>query len=471
MTSPVLPFTSLCDKDVFSVFHDGMGHSQLQPVHDGQYIPPSDIKKTLFHQNHFSFLNLNIRSLNKNFHKIENLLNQLNFSPNIICVTEIWLHETKPFIHHLKGYDFIEKCGQGSAGGVGFFIKENLQYKLVNNINLNLASCEDIWIEIILPKNKKITLGAIYRHPSYNFNDFQENFLKIIDKLSKQNKQFMVGGDLNIDLSSHQNSILSYLNEIHSQGSYQTVKNPTHISHINKNSLIDHNYTNITKHEITTECLAFDISDHVPTLTFIKNIYFQKIQIKKKIVRETRNFNLENFLSELQNKITIINNNEFCDNELWDKFEDTFNLVLNKHAPLRTQTRKECRRSKNPWMTNEILNLIKQKLYNIYLKNPSDSNWSTYKNLRNNITHKIEYTKQAYYKLKIQQTNGNSKKLWQNINEIVTTKNHKQTPQIHIQNDSNNIITDPTQVSNLFNQYFSTVGTELSRKFTPKYSN
>ena len=278
----------------------------------------------------------------------------------------------------------------------------------------------------------------------------------------------MVGGDFNIDLFSKQNSVSSYINEVYSQGCLQTVNYPTHISHTYKNSLIDHNYTNIIKHDVVTECLAFDISDHLSTLTFIKNIHNTKANIKKRMIRETKNFISENFLLELQNKILLINQNQLSDNELWEKFEDTFNLVLNNHAPLRTQTRREYKRNSKPWMTNEIISLIKkrQKLYKIYLKNSSDNNWSNFTSYRNKVTHKIEHTKRNYYNQKIQQTKGNSKKLWQTINDIITIKNNKQPTQLNICNESNNIITDSHQVSNLFNHYFSTIGTELSKKIT-----
>ena len=119
-------------------------------------------------------------------------------------------------------------------------------------------------------------------------------------------------------------------------------------------------------------------------------------------------------------------------------------------------------------MTNEIISLIKkrQKLYKIYLKDSSDNNWSNFTSYRNKVTHKIEYTKRNYYNQKIQQTKGNSKKLWQTINDIITIKNNKQPTQLKICNESNNIITDSHQVSNLFNHYFSTIGTELSKKIT-----
>ena len=60
-----------------------------------------------------------------------------------------------------------------------------------------------------------------------------------------------------------------YTNDILSQGTLQLVQQPTCISYCNKNSLIDHVYTNLPESKTDTSCIAFDISDHLPSITFI----------------------------------------------------------------------------------------------------------------------------------------------------------------------------------------------------------
>ena len=119
------------------------------------YIDPITINQLYNITNEFTFLNINIRSLNKNFNKILLLINELGFSPTIISVTETWLHSTKPLIHTLEGYTYIGKSGCNQAGGVGLFILNSLQYNLLTNYQLNLGNCEDIWVELCLSKIKK----------------------------------------------------------------------------------------------------------------------------------------------------------------------------------------------------------------------------------------------------------------------------------------------------------------------------
>ena len=36
---------------------------------------------------------------------------------------------------------------------------------------------ESVFMEIIVPNKKNITMGCIYRHPSMDLNDFTDNYL------------------------------------------------------------------------------------------------------------------------------------------------------------------------------------------------------------------------------------------------------------------------------------------------------
>ena len=85
------------------------------------YFTPSIINKKFNKNSNISVLNLNIRSLNQNFEKLEILLTQLNFNPDVIGVTETWITDNREFLYTLDGYDFIYRTFTGNAGGTGFF--------------------------------------------------------------------------------------------------------------------------------------------------------------------------------------------------------------------------------------------------------------------------------------------------------------------------------------------------------------
>ena len=61
---------------------------------------------------------------------------------------------------------------------------------------------DDLWISIKLRNNKHLILGNVYRHPSSTFNTFKENFVKVLDKLNEKKRDFIIGGDVNINLFS-----------------------------------------------------------------------------------------------------------------------------------------------------------------------------------------------------------------------------------------------------------------------------
>ena len=296
---------------------------------------------------YLSVLSINIRRLNKNFIKLELLLDQLKFKPDIISVGETWINHKKTFLYSLKGYNFIdEPC---KAGGVAFFIKSSIEYNVLNSFKLNVKECEELWLELSLFNNKKLVIASIYRHPDYNFTEFQQRFLSVIETLNKLNKNFIITGDTNINLLKRNSSIISYKNEVLSHGCTQLVDNSTRFSWKNTGSLIDHVYTNLNQDNIFTKTLIYDISDHLPNIT-LTDIFQPKEQNNKlSLIRDTSKFVPEHFLSELNEKLNqFIINDQISAEDTWNLFENTFDSVLNNHAPFRPQTRKEFKRSKKP---------------------------------------------------------------------------------------------------------------------------
>ena len=427
------------------------------------YSDPQKVKSNFLNSN-FCTLNVNIRSLNSNFEKLETLLSQLDFDPNIICITETWISQDKPFIYKLKGYNFISNLNNSRAGGSGLFIKDNINYKLISLYDLKIQNCEDIWVDLTISTNKHIVIGSIYRHPVYDINEFKNKFAHIIEKLNKSNKTFIVSGDFNIDLNEKSAPTQNYIAEIESQGSWQTVTNLTRVSNRTKSSLIDHVYTNIHQNKISSFTLSYDISDHLPVISFIN---FSKIPnyktTQKNFTRDKKTFVTNDFLLELKNKLNLLNTTGLSGNQRWEDFESVFNSVLDKHAPLRTCTRREMKRKNKPWMSNELLNSvkIKQKLYKKFLTCPSDINNTTYKKFSNKLTHSIKYAKQQYFQNKIRESKSDGKKIWQTINEIVDIKNKTKTNNIVLSDENDNPITNPVDISNTFNKYFTSIGANL----------
>ena len=126
-----------------------------------------------------------------------------------------------------------------------------------------------------------------------------------MESLMEKRKVFIVGGDLNINLLSDVSRKVKFKNLIEDTGARQIVTNPTRFSYKNKGSLIDHIYTNLIENEISTETISFEVSDHIPTIALTKSLRPRIIKNIPYWSRDERNLNVDNFLDELGNNLSL----------------------------------------------------------------------------------------------------------------------------------------------------------------------
>ena len=96
--------------------------------------------------NSFTILQINSRSLIKNFDKIENLLITLKLNPDIIAISETKLKINIQFSYTLQNYNFLLNNSPTNASSSGIFIKSSYIHKQINHFNLNLNASEGLWI-------------------------------------------------------------------------------------------------------------------------------------------------------------------------------------------------------------------------------------------------------------------------------------------------------------------------------------
>ncbi len=430
------------------------------------YVYPSETKFKSKNHDVLSILVINIRSLNRNFIKLKNLLNELKVKPTVITVSETWITDQKPFLYTLDNYIFLNKPNKSGVGGAGIFVQNSINYKIMNNLNLDTADCEDLWIKLNLASNKSIIISSIYKHPSYAIQNFQENLIRIVEIINRLKQKVIIAGDININFLSNHNQITCYKNDLLSQGLTQLVKFPTRYSNQSQ-TLIDHVYTNIPEEKTKTDCLIFPISDHMPILTYFTPYNPDKPSIQPKLIRDFKNFKQDQFLKELNdNLLQITYKQNLPANELWEMFENILNETTNKYAPLKLQSRKEFNKSLSPWITKAIIKNIKtrQKLYHKYIQNRSKVNWLKFCSFRNKINSKIVKAKQDYYKSEIIKAKSSSKNTWKVMNQIMNLKfKVNSTNEIKEINDETNATTnDKVKICNIFNDFFTSIGNKLS---------
>ena len=80
----------------------------------------------------------------------------------------------------------------------------------------------------------------------------------------------------------------------------------------------------------------------------------------------------------------------------------------------------------------------------------------------NKINGEVKSTKASYYANAFIQSNGNSRKTWQMINELTSRqKNNASVKELRLDENS---VTNSHELSNAFNDHFSTIGSKLANE-------
>ena len=191
-----------------------------------------------------------------------------------------------------------------------------------------------------------------------------------------------------------------------------------------------------------------------------------------------RNFNKDSFLDDVELLSSKINNfllsNEDADKEeIVNNFVNEFSKIVNQHAPLRPQSRKEGKLNSKPWINNQILKLIRTKNFlfrKCYKKNDSHL-IEKYKKLCNELTTIKRNAKQHYFASMINENKNNLQKQWQLINQIVQ-RNNKQKKAIHkLVTENVETLTDCQDICNELNNYFINIGPKMASKIPSNFLN
>ena len=120
----------------------------------------------------FTVLHSNIRSLSKNYDQLTNLLSSIQHQLSIIGITETKIKRDFDCLNNIQlpRYDFISQPTLSNAGGVGFYILNELHYTIRKDLSSSLYDdYEMLWVEIDNLQNH-IICGVVYRHPNGNIN-------------------------------------------------------------------------------------------------------------------------------------------------------------------------------------------------------------------------------------------------------------------------------------------------------------
>ena len=127
------------------------------------------------------------------------------------------------------------------------------------------------------------------------------------------------------------------------------------------------------------------------------------------------------------------------------------------------KSKKEQKISKKPLITKDILKAskIESKPRKASL-NSTTEDLQRYHCFRNKLAHDKEQAKQKFYTKIITETKHNVKHLWTKMNGISKYKTRTKSNIACLVNNREEKITEPTDIANTFNTFFSTVGQRLA---------
>ena len=147
---------------------------------------------------------------------------------------------------------------------------------------------------------------------------------------------------------------------------------------------------------------------------------------------------------------------------------------MDAHAPIVKLSRKQAKFYVKPWLTQVIKRSTRTK--NHLFKGSSENSHSgtSYEKCKqhNKILSKVKsLSKQQYHKQQFFRSKGDLKQTWKTLSQAIRKSVTPSTIQSLNCPSSNIPITDPCQLSNYLNNYFSTVGSDLARAFPKTTSN
>ena len=416
---------------------------------------------------------MNVRSIVNKWEIFKTHFSSSNL--HILGISDTWLNNKLPnelfslsneycLYRNDRGWTETGNLNVKKGGGVAIYVKNNLKSSNVEfqHLNNNSRDIESQWISIRQPNCKTIIIGNIYRPPQGNIENFVQVLEQNLDSIDSNVAEIFMMGDFNIDMCDKKNQSTKKLIEItKSYGLRQLIKHPTRYSS-DKDSILDLIFTNSDFISNSGVC-DINLSDHQMVLATRKKIKITKTKCRF-TGRSYRNYNKEEFQRKIQeadwsnyiNQITVSNK--------WKEMLAIFYDCIDEMCPTKTFNIKQ---EKEPWITPQLLELIKDKDYAIKkAKKKKDPNlWNQAKQLRNSCTKRLREARADYIKGNLDNNMGNSKKFWKNIQNVIPNRkgNNKTTFDLHDKNTNTPVLTENT--ANFINNFFIDIGPKLAQQY------
>jgi hypothetical protein len=408
----------------------------------------------------FSVFHQNISSLRENFDDFLIDLNNTTVLPDVIILTEIWIHSCELDMYNIVGYNQYAKCNDSyRSGGVVVYVSERYAAKQ-SAVDIQSADALIVTVQLDLDQSLSLTLLALYRLHSQTVASFLNDLNVLLADCSDRN--LLVVGDMNLCLLKQSHQVDNYLTIMASNGLDQLIDSPTR-----GKSCLDHLFLR-TRDNFEFRAMVCEScrSDH------------------DAVVCE-----LFNFKSNIENNC-IGSNDSFKEidyNKLFDLLQETdwssvyreqdvdvgFNVfiqTLNHFINLSTFSRNRNSKVKflKPWMTVDLCQRQKfrKTLYSRSKKRPNDKKFQRFfNNFSKKLKKDIGERKSSYYYSLFEKNKNDMKKQWKTINNVLgVDRKRNEISGVYSMSNSNVLVSEECDIAVEFNHFFVNVVNDLIRK-------
>ncbi|KAL5260067.1 hypothetical protein ACHWQZ_G010252 [Mnemiopsis leidyi] len=446
----------------------------------------TDLGETL--KNNGRCLFLNIDGNRSNFDLFLAELDRLKYQFPIIALAETNINPEESSVYAIHGYkSFYQstKSNKSKGSGVAIYVHESLNAVINGNASSVTDNLESLFIQIHDDSNP-LNVGVIYRPPSGNSDIALTELDELMKTLPKSGVHIM--GDFNINLLNRNNKLVDeFENKVLGTGFFPLISVATHEKPECKPSCIDNILSNDLENTLKSGTLRLGVSHHHAVFHINTNFNNQTKHSQAKFTQyyDYCKTNVESFLISINEKLQSYPPDNFSN------FCSTFHNELDKAFKLERPKCSKRTPLNNPWITFGLIKSIntKDELYESWKKaqkvkclapdkseNPADrincdcracktitTRYLEYKSHRQTLKRLINLAKKKFFSDKISEYSGNSKKLWEIINNIRGKSRHDIKPSFKLDDRK---ITERRLIANEFNKYFVSIATKLNEGYS-----
>lgn len=384
------------------------------------------------------------------------------FTYDAVSISETWLKPTlSSAMLELPQYQIFRtdrspSSAKSQGGGALILLKKHFNAQCLSELPSQLTNCESVWIKVKPHNSNTLIIGSIYLAPDSDKNEFLLQLSNLLENKIFDTCDLIICGDFNINWNKNSMAKKSFSEIADNLNMSQVVSGFTYTSHRHASeSLLDLAFlTRSVSYKSTV--LTTDISDHYAVALALQ---IEKNRQPRVLVR-TRNYSRG--LHKLQSHEAVPNEKVIADvhslptSDLQAEYlENWVQSIVDQYMPVR-QVR--VRPSSPKWLTNDLRRLVaaKNRMYRRIRHHPDVADlWTSYKKLRSLVKSQILLSKKNYYQDQLSQSPSS---FYKQVNSLLGKEKRSQALNL-ITSSSGLPLTDPHEIANEFNTFFTNIST------------